>query len=123
MCSRGGTSKEHRELGACCLTQIGFIAPLLDWVDECWPSTEAERADLFSKLRNSLADEAKYLARRNRTKPRPCLEPRGLLEFESRGAGISSSPSRSSTQDPHQARSPSTSTSWPVSRSFVAVPR
>ena len=62
--------KEHRELGNCCLTQIGFIAPLLEWIDECWPTTEAERADLFSKLRNSLADETKYLARKNRPKPR-----------------------------------------------------
>ncbi len=52
--------KAHRELGPCCLTQIGFIAPLLEWIDECWPKTESDRADLTAKIRNSLADEARY---------------------------------------------------------------
>lgn len=56
--------KPHRDLGPCCLTQIGFIAPLLEWIDECWPRTDEERKDLFVKLRNSLADEAKFLSRR-----------------------------------------------------------
>jgi hypothetical protein len=56
--------KAHRDLGPCCLTQIGFIAPLLEWIDECRPETDAERVELFGKLRNSLADEAKYLSRK-----------------------------------------------------------
>ena len=56
--------KSHRELGPCCLTQIGFIAPLLEWIDECWPRSETERRDLFLQIRKSLADEASYLRRR-----------------------------------------------------------
>lgn len=56
--------KSHRELGACCLTQIGFIGPLLEWVDECWPSGPDEERDLVEKLRNSLADEARYLKKK-----------------------------------------------------------
>jgi len=53
--------KSHRELGACCKTQISFVEPLLEWVDECWPSSEAEARELTAKLRSSLADEARYL--------------------------------------------------------------
>jgi hypothetical protein len=56
--------KAHRELGPCCQLQIGFIGPLLEWIDECWPRTDAERADLTLKLRNSLADEARFLRQR-----------------------------------------------------------
>ncbi|MBI4605638.1 MAG: hypothetical protein HY721_27040 [Planctomycetes bacterium] len=63
--------RAHRELGACCETQIGFVRPLLEWVDECWPQTEAERADLLAKLRNSLADEARYLRGRRAGARRP----------------------------------------------------
>lgn len=51
---------EHRALSACCESQIGFIRPLLEWIDECRPESEAERDELEAKLRNSLADEAKY---------------------------------------------------------------
>ncbi len=64
--------RPHRELGACCLTQIGFIAPLLEWIDECWPSTDADRRDLFAKVRNSLADEARFLRKREKREKRPC---------------------------------------------------
>lgn len=60
--------KGHRELNACCLTQIGFIAPLLEWVDECWPTTDEEAHDLTARLRNSLADEARYLRGREKSK-------------------------------------------------------
>lgn len=60
--------KSHRELGACCLTQIGFIAPLLEWVDECWPTSESEASGLIAKLRNSLADEARFLKKKARAK-------------------------------------------------------
>ena len=45
-------------------TQIGFIGPLLEWVDECWPASDAERLDLERKLRSSLTDEAVYLRRK-----------------------------------------------------------
>jgi hypothetical protein len=58
--------KNYRDLMPCCLTQIGFIAPLLEWVDECWPKNDDERRDLFAKLRNSLADEARFLRKRVR---------------------------------------------------------
>ncbi len=58
--------KAHRVLAPCCRTQIGFIGPLLEWIDECWPDTPAERADLRERLRNSLADEARYWTRRRR---------------------------------------------------------
>ena len=58
--------KSHRELGPCCETQIGFVRPLLEWIDECWPGTDAERADLLAGLRSSLADEAQYLRRRRK---------------------------------------------------------
>lgn len=51
----------HREFAACCTIQIGFIRSLLDWIDEAWPETTAERADLETKLRNSLIDEARFL--------------------------------------------------------------
>jgi hypothetical protein len=53
--------RAHRELGPCCLTQIGFILPLLEWIDDCWPETPDERQELQEKLRNSLADEALFL--------------------------------------------------------------
>jgi hypothetical protein len=61
--------REHREMEACCLTQIGAIAPLLEWIDECWPKDEAEAADLTAKLRKSLEDEARSL-RKMRRPPR-----------------------------------------------------
>ena len=60
--------KPHRDLPPCCLTQIGFIGPLLEWIDECWPKTPAERSELRSKIRNSLLDEARFARRRA---PRP----------------------------------------------------
>ncbi len=53
--------RAHRKLAPCCSAQIGFITPLLEWIDECWPETDAERDDLEGKLRNSLGDEARYL--------------------------------------------------------------
>ncbi len=53
--------KEHRALAPCCESQIGFIGPLLEWIDECWPETPEEAKDLEQKLRNSLGDEAVYL--------------------------------------------------------------
>jgi len=53
--------RAHRALAPCCETQIGFIRPLLEWVDECWPTTPEERRDLEGKLRNSLGDESRYL--------------------------------------------------------------
>lgn len=59
----------HRELGHCCLTQIGFIAPLLEWIDDCWPKTDEEREDLLAKLRSSLADEARYLKQQSPKRP------------------------------------------------------
>jgi hypothetical protein len=55
--------RSHRALHPCCEAQIGFIRPLLEWVDECWPQTEEARRDLEAGLRNSLADEAKYVGR------------------------------------------------------------
>lgn len=55
--------KAHRDLSPCCLSQIGFLAPLLEWIDECWPRNEAEAKDLEAKLRNSLLDEARSLAK------------------------------------------------------------
>jgi hypothetical protein len=58
--------KAHRDLGPCCLTQIGFILPLLEWIDECWPETPTERKELQDKLRNSLADEARFLRKPQR---------------------------------------------------------
>jgi hypothetical protein len=61
--------KPHRDLGPCCLTQIGFIAPLLEWIDECWPQSDAERLGLEEKLRNSLADEARFLRKRRPARP------------------------------------------------------
>jgi hypothetical protein len=63
--------KAHRTLGPCCLSQIGFVLPLLEWIDECWPQTDAERADLISKLKRSLADEASYLRKRGWKTTRP----------------------------------------------------
>lgn len=59
--------KAHREMDVCCRTQLGFISPILEWIDETRPETEAERADLLEKLRNSLRDEARSL----RPKPKP----------------------------------------------------
>ena len=70
--------KAHRDLNACCLTQIGFIAPLLEWADECWPRTAAERRDLEAKLRNSLLDEVRTL----RKKGAPAKGPKRRYEFE-----------------------------------------
>lgn len=65
--------KAHRELAACCETQIGFIRFLLEWIDDCWPGSEDEASELQAKLRNSLADEAhtwrQDRARRRRTEP------------------------------------------------------
>ncbi|HZN59138.1 MAG TPA: hypothetical protein VFD71_13760 [Planctomycetota bacterium] len=58
--------KAHRTLEPCCLTQIGFVGPLLEWVDECWPQSAAEGVELLAKLRSSLADESRYLRRRER---------------------------------------------------------
>jgi hypothetical protein len=55
--------KSHREMEACCLTQIGFIAPLLEWADECWPQSAGEAADLAGKLKRSLEDEVRHLKR------------------------------------------------------------
>ena len=52
--------REYRSFAPCCESQIGFVRPLLEWIDECWPETDDERAALESKLRNSLADEAQY---------------------------------------------------------------
>jgi hypothetical protein len=51
----------HREQGACCACQIGFVPPLLEWIDECRPESDEERRELFRRLRNSLADEARFL--------------------------------------------------------------
>ena len=68
--------KGHRELEACCLTQVGFVAPLLEWIDECWPQSDEERADLFKKLRNSLRDEARFLRKQGgRGRPGPGSNP------------------------------------------------
>ena len=58
--------RAHRTLPACCESQIGFIRPLLEWIDECWPESDAERIELEAKLRNSLADEAKYCRKATR---------------------------------------------------------
>ncbi len=55
--------RSQRALRPCCDAQIGFILPLLEWIDECQPTTPVERRDLACKLRNSLADEANYVAR------------------------------------------------------------
>ena len=56
--------KCHRILDACCKVQIGFVLPLLEWIDECWPETAKEAEELEAKLRNSLGDEARYLMQR-----------------------------------------------------------
>jgi hypothetical protein len=55
--------REFRALAPCCETQIGFLRPLLEWVDECWPESDEERATLEGKLRKSLADESQYCRR------------------------------------------------------------
>lgn len=52
--------RAHRRLPPCCQEQIGFVTPLLEWIDDCWPATEQGRRDLAEQLRNSLADEARY---------------------------------------------------------------
>jgi hypothetical protein len=63
--------KEHRELAPCCRTQIGFIESLLEWIDEEWPETPAQRAELRGKLARSLADEAAIFQReRQRSAPK-----------------------------------------------------
>ncbi len=64
--------KRQRTLGACCESQVGFLRSLLDWVDECPPASASEREELTRKLRNSLADEARYWRekRRNTDAPR-----------------------------------------------------
>jgi hypothetical protein len=71
--------RSHREMEACCLSQIGFILPILDWIDECPPKSEAEKADLFGKLRKSIEDEARTYRRR---KSRPQEPKRRRYEFE-----------------------------------------
>jgi hypothetical protein len=58
--------KAHRSLSPCCDTQIGFVRPLLEWIDECWPKTQEEALELEGKLRNSLGDEASYLKKTRR---------------------------------------------------------
>ena len=55
--------KAYRELALCCQSQIGFVLPLLEWIDECWPQTAKERAGLQESLRKSLADEVQYAAK------------------------------------------------------------
>jgi len=62
--------RSNRALPPCCETQIGFMRSLLEWVDECWPETPDERAELTVKLRNSLDDEAKYRRRIRRAAKR-----------------------------------------------------
>ena len=52
--------RTYRSLNPCCRTEIGFMESLLKWVDDCWPETQSQRVDLTEKLRNSLADEARY---------------------------------------------------------------
>ena len=59
--------KAHRALAPCCETQIGFISPLLDWIDECWPQSPEQAQELEAKLRNSLGDEAFYLRKARRS--------------------------------------------------------
>lgn len=58
--------RAHRSLAPCCQVQIGFILPLLEWIDDCWPKTQDERADLTLKLRNSLGDEARFVTQQER---------------------------------------------------------
>lgn len=56
--------RRFRSLPPCCAEQIGFVRSILEWIDDCWPRSDAERDELTRKLRNSLADEARYLAPR-----------------------------------------------------------
>ncbi len=52
----------HRELPACCFTQIGFLRSLLDWIDEeGWPGNAESARSLEGRLRKSLVDEARFL--------------------------------------------------------------
>jgi len=53
--------RSHRELAACCTTQIGFVRSLLDWIDEEWPATREAELALEARLRRSLVDEARFL--------------------------------------------------------------
>ena len=62
--------RSHRGLAPCCETQIGFIRPLLEWIDESWPATPEEGAELQKKLGRSLADEAVYVAKSQRAQQR-----------------------------------------------------
>lgn len=52
--------RSHRSLAPCCQTQMGFITSILAWIDECWPKTDQERAELTEQIRRSLADEVRY---------------------------------------------------------------
>ena len=58
--------KASRSLPPCCAIEIGFIGPLLEWADDCWPETDAEKKDLETQLKRSLADEARYRIKRRR---------------------------------------------------------
>ena len=62
--------KSHRALGPCCQSQIGFIRPLLEWIDDCWPQTDEDRRELREKLTNSLCDEVKYCRKEARARSR-----------------------------------------------------
>ena len=62
--------RSHRSLPTCCEVQIGFVRPLLEWIDECWPNTPKERRSLAKKLRNSLGDEARFVAQQGRARSR-----------------------------------------------------
>jgi hypothetical protein len=63
--------KAYRDFPPCCLLEIGFIGPLLEWIDECWPKSEAEAADLLGKVRNSLRDEARFLKKKRKNSGTP----------------------------------------------------
>ena len=62
--------KRWRALAPCCQAQLGFILPILEWIDEVRPRSEAERKELEAKLRRSLADEARYWVVPKRESPR-----------------------------------------------------
>jgi len=51
----------HREQTACCASQVPFVRPLLEWIDEYRPQTDDEREELAGRLRRSIADEARFL--------------------------------------------------------------